>query len=430
MNNFYKVLLAGIILLPSISFAQSNYKPGYVVTSKGDTLRGFIDYREWNSNPSSVYFKTAIPDKEKKYLPAEVRLFSIDGLETYRQYSGPVSMDYTDPGHLSNSRDTSFRIETVFLKVLQKGNKLALYSFADDIKLRFFIAETPEYNPKELGYKLYFNYDAQTANGQKGATVNENTYMRQLFALANKYQVQSNDIQWQIEHAGYNKDDLLKIVSQINHISKADYEKSTAVKGPKLNFFVGAAMDIDNMSAPASSAYAQGGGTGYTSYKPAVFFGVNFFANPSTRQLQFRLELSAAQSQFKSLYTLKVSPYIPFKASFDKMTLSFAPQIIYNFYNAENLKIYGGAGIALCYFKYSNPYLGSQTQPNSATDIEQNSPYFFNKLDDTFILKAGVQIHEKWGIFAQYMSSVADTKGGYFGLNSTVEQVGINYFFQ
>jgi hypothetical protein len=45
MKFFYKVLLA-VILLPAFSYAQSNYKPGYVVNLKGDTLRGFIDCRE------------------------------------------------------------------------------------------------------------------------------------------------------------------------------------------------------------------------------------------------------------------------------------------------------------------------------------------------------------------------------------------------
>ena len=330
MKHFYKTLSA-VILLPLFSLAQSNYKPGYIVTLKGYTVRGFVNYKEWNANPNSIDFKTTIADKEKRFTPAEIRFFSINGQESYRQYAGPISIDYTDVGHISNSRDTSFRTETVFLKVLQKGNKLALYSFADDIKLRFFIAESPGYTPIELGYRLYYNYEAAAANGQKDATVNENTYMRQLFAMANKYQVLDDDFQRQIEHSGYNKDDLLQIVSKINHISKSDYDKSNTVKGPKFNFFIGAAVNIDNISAPASSIYVQDGGTSNTSYLPAVSFGVNFFANPSTKQLQFRLELSAAQSQFKSLYPLTVSPYIPFKASGDKRTVSFAPQIIYNF---------------------------------------------------------------------------------------------------
>ncbi|MDB5026006.1 MAG: hypothetical protein JWP78_3761 [Mucilaginibacter sp.] len=51
MRKIFKTLLT-VVLLPALSYAQSNYKPGYVITLKGDTLPGFIDYREWNSNQS------------------------------------------------------------------------------------------------------------------------------------------------------------------------------------------------------------------------------------------------------------------------------------------------------------------------------------------------------------------------------------------
>jgi len=46
MKHLVKLLLI-FILLPFISTAQTNYKPGYVVTLTGDTLHGFIDYKEW-----------------------------------------------------------------------------------------------------------------------------------------------------------------------------------------------------------------------------------------------------------------------------------------------------------------------------------------------------------------------------------------------
>jgi hypothetical protein len=128
MKSFYKALLV-LSFLPLITFAQSNYKPGYVVTLKGDTLRGFIDYREWNTNPTSINFKAAIADiKSRTFTPEDVSFFDINGMETYRRYAGPISMDATDKDHLSASLDTSFRQETVFFRVLQKGNNLALYS--------------------------------------------------------------------------------------------------------------------------------------------------------------------------------------------------------------------------------------------------------------------------------------------------------------
>ena len=42
-----KYFLVTLLLLPLLSIAQSNYKSGYVVTLKGDTLRGYINYKEW-----------------------------------------------------------------------------------------------------------------------------------------------------------------------------------------------------------------------------------------------------------------------------------------------------------------------------------------------------------------------------------------------
>lgn len=430
MKNFYKVFLAAF-LLPALSFAQSNYKPGYVVNLKGDTLKGFIDYREWNSNPRAINFKTTIADaRPHQYTPAEIVFFTISGLETYIRYSGPVTMDATDVDHISHSRDTSMGTVTAFFRVLQKGKNVALYAYSDELKLRFYIGETPDYTIKELGYRLYYNYSGNAVNGQKGVTVNENTYMKQLFALANKYEVLTDNLKWDIEHTGYNKDDLLGIVSKINHISKAENEKTNTVKGPAFNLFVGAGLNINNFSTPASSSYYAGGGRSQTSYGPAASLGVNFFANPSTRQLQFRIEAGVTKSKYNFLYNLKVSPYIPFRASFDELAISFAPQIIYNFYNAENFKIYGDLGFAFGFASFSNAYLGSQSQPNSATDIEANDPYLFHKSDNSFLLKVGVQVHKNWGIYLQYLTGTAITEGGYFQMNSSCEQVGVNYFFR
>jgi hypothetical protein len=42
-----KSYLALLLFLPFLSLAQSNYKRGYVITPKGDTLRGYIDFKEW-----------------------------------------------------------------------------------------------------------------------------------------------------------------------------------------------------------------------------------------------------------------------------------------------------------------------------------------------------------------------------------------------
>ncbi len=39
------------------SFCQENYQPGYIVGLKGDTLHGFINYRNWERNPDKISFR-------------------------------------------------------------------------------------------------------------------------------------------------------------------------------------------------------------------------------------------------------------------------------------------------------------------------------------------------------------------------------------
>jgi hypothetical protein len=91
MKEIIKIVLA-FLLLPVLASAQSNYKAGYVINLKGDTLKGFINYKEWNQNPSTnpyyfLSFNTPI------VLKAGIRLHK--KLELYASYvsGSPVSDD-------------------------------------------------------------------------------------------------------------------------------------------------------------------------------------------------------------------------------------------------------------------------------------------------------------------------------------------------
>jgi hypothetical protein len=218
MKHFNKLLLA-LFLLPFFSIAQSNYKLGSVVTLKGDTLHGFIDYRAWGSNPTAISFKYSVSDpKPRIFTIGNISFFNVSGMATYQKFTCAVSMDETNTARLS-TRDISYKIDTVFLKILQKGKNAALYSYTDGLKTRLYISEAPNYIPTELIFRIYENADAN------GATVNENTYLKQLFAIANKYNALDSDLIRTLQTANYSQSDLLPIVSKINNVSKDEYEK-------------------------------------------------------------------------------------------------------------------------------------------------------------------------------------------------------------
>jgi len=217
MQLFFKTLIL-LFAIPLLSQAQRNYKSGYVVNTKGDTLRGFIDYRGWDLSPHYIRFKTSKDGADQKLTPDDINFFSIDKTTSYRKFTGKISMDNTSEDHMIQFRDTSYKFATVFLKVLQKGKSLALYSYTDAIKTRLYYGEQPEYEPIELVYRLYYDTDAVTYT--HGKTVNEDTYMKQLYNLAVKYDAISLMLQKDIENAGYRDYYVNEIVKKINKTAK------------------------------------------------------------------------------------------------------------------------------------------------------------------------------------------------------------------
>ena len=218
MKNFIKIFLL-ITALPLLTVAQSNYKPGYVVKLNGDTLRGLIDYRGWDSNPDVIKFKQAQTSTVERLTVNEINFFSLDKIGSYKKYTGTISMDNANPDNVQENRDTSFKIASVFLKVLQKGKNVALYSYSDNIKTRLFIGEQPDYQPAELVYRLYYDMEAVKIF-EHGRTVNENTYMSQLYNLATKYNAVSTALQRDIEDSGYREYYVLQVVKKINKAGK------------------------------------------------------------------------------------------------------------------------------------------------------------------------------------------------------------------
>lgn len=219
MKTFFKILLA-VLLLPVFAAAQSNYKAGYVVTVKGDTLRGFINYKGWDLTPRAISFKNSLKENAVKFSAHDIVYFSIGKVARYQRYIGLISMDNVSEDHMIEFRDTSYKADTVFLEVLQKGKNIALYSYSDAIKSRFFVGENPDYAPVELVYRLYYDLDHADFETEKGRTVNENTYMKQLFALAVKYNADSPALMRELSYNGYKDYYLVQVVKMINEGSK------------------------------------------------------------------------------------------------------------------------------------------------------------------------------------------------------------------
>lgn len=418
-------LLFAFVLLPFFSAAQSNYRAGYIVSSKGDTVKGFVDYQAWDSNPTSVSFKTALADRDKKtFTMGDMNAFGVDGIAAYQKFVCTISMDVTDSRHVVEGRDTSFRIDPVFLKILQKGKNLALYTYTDNLKTRFYIGEAPDFKPTELTYRLYLD-----ASNSSGNTVNENTYQKQLFALANKYNAMDDKMTALLEDQffAYRADDLLKIVSRINKISDAEFKKQYSSQS-KLSFYIGTGVNVSNTSSDANTSYTAGGGISHTSYMPAFAVGADLVPDPNGGRVELRVDASVNPGKMDAMYTLTVDPKVPAVAAYDQLMVCFTPQAMYNLYNAPDFKFFIGAGFSLTYSNYSNAIFQAQNKSDQNAGFPQET-YRFQNWNNTFLVKAGIRIHKSWEIGIDYYTSQIQSFEAYFHFRTQNTVVGVKYFF-
>jgi hypothetical protein len=99
MKLFYAILFF-LSYYSSVSFAQSRFKPGYIVDLQKDTLKGFIDYRGWDQNPKTISFKNngAI----KTYTVNEATAFGVSDLEDYQKFTVNASTANTSINFLKS----------------------------------------------------------------------------------------------------------------------------------------------------------------------------------------------------------------------------------------------------------------------------------------------------------------------------------------
>jgi hypothetical protein len=379
---FWFVFLAAF-LIPFLTRAQSNYKPGYVVDLKGDTIKGFIDYQEWDRNPDTIKFKKTLDGEKALYGVNDISFFDVDGVDDYKKLTVSISNAEVNPEKLEYAKDTTFRTSAIFLRVLQQGKKVAMYSYKDNIKDRYYIGTAPDFVPKELIFQTYLNRNYEDAHDyQTSRTITENTFQRQLNQAALSLNELTDQLIHYIHTLEYKEDDMLKIASKLNHIDKASYERSRYKRQP-YQWLVGAGVTFTN-SEP--SGVREGNIT-----LPTISGGISLFPNPNTRRLQFRFELVLNDGTYK------------YGTSYNILETSFVPQVIYNLYNGQDFKFFAGGGLSGDLYHYS--------------DISQKA----SGSSGSFVAKTGAQLGRHIAIQFVFIQNTSDVN--YY-------QIGINYLFK
>jgi len=229
-----------LIMAFSLGADAQTFYPGYVIINSGDTLKGYVKYHETVLNPKVVEFKVEPNAKERTYQAAELKYFSInvapplDVQLQFLRYTGPVSMNDININTVTTERDTTFKMDTIFLKVLRRDKRLSLYSYDDQLKTRFFIVDGQS-APVELMYRIYLKNDISNGNNTK----NEDTYKKQFIALAMKYGKLDDKLMARLDKIDYSEKYITEITDKINGFTGPDpMMGSHAASPPKAKLLI------------------------------------------------------------------------------------------------------------------------------------------------------------------------------------------------
>ncbi len=120
------------LITSTASFAQSDFKAGYVVLLQGDTVSGFLDDRGDVRNAQRATFRASADAEKKSYLPTDITSYQVGS----RIYRAAQVIDQGQP-------------QAVFLELINDGNLRLLY-WKDSKDKDHLYVQKAEAEPQEL----------------------------------------------------------------------------------------------------------------------------------------------------------------------------------------------------------------------------------------------------------------------------------------
>ena len=417
--------ITGLLLLYCFlsfaGFAQKNLREAVVVfRSSTDTVKGFIEYREWFTNPTVILFARDKNTAVTRYTAEEVNYFEIAGRESYQRHTVSVSLS-NDAISSSGGEDTTTETRTVFLKMVVPGNPLRLLSYRDDIKQRLYVLEAGIAAPAELLNRVYM------FNGQ---VKEEKLYRTDLTAWANKYRPGDNRLISQISGLGYYAGDIAGICRKIDGISVQTIQPAAAIRqGTGIRIFVGAGISRTRAVIDGNERFADRNANPF--YSPVAVIGADIPFNPAVGKLVFRAQLNMTAYKTDGYIFLDYNQYTEeYFLTFKQQNIQVTPQLLYNIYNREKLKWFVAAGITINFSSYptNKMYFIRKSSTNAQATDNSYLKYLRNAWLN-FCLATGVSVN-RFELSMRYCPPASITQSTGYGIDNASLQLHLNFYIK
>lgn len=146
-------LLLCCMLMTCVVVAQRNYVPGTIITLRNDSLKGFIDFRNWYQSPGEIVFKGSLSDaNEQRFKPEDINGFRV--AEPDVEYvSRKLRIDVTrqDIKSLNETVERTVQDTPVFLMKIVTG-PYNLYEYIDPFSRVHYVYDASGIPATELEY--------------------------------------------------------------------------------------------------------------------------------------------------------------------------------------------------------------------------------------------------------------------------------------
>jgi len=235
-------LLVFGLLLFNACLAQENYLQAYVIGLKGDTIHGFIDYRNWGKNPDTIMFKNQLTDQPIIHTPLSIKNFCVDD----EIYASAVLLNDISPfltGELEHGKEPNLKKDTIFLQSLVLGEK-SLYLYKNSMgKDVFYIGTDTTFTLLE--YKRYIAEQYTT-------DVKENKrYLNQLAVYLNDCPT----IQQDFKSLKYERKSLEKLFQTYYKCTGTNYEFNKKEEKVRAEFGAVAGLTFNNLHFDPALVY-------------------------------------------------------------------------------------------------------------------------------------------------------------------------------
>lgn len=169
-----QIFLSLFVLCTIVARAQKNYVPAIIINRHQDSVRGFVDYRNWRITPEQISFKRELSGEEQHFKASDIAGFLVlpeNELYISRQVQLDITVQTLD--NLLATNDRIYKNDTVFLMNIVKG-VFNLYSFTDKSDQPHFVYDSAGQSAREL------RLIKKRASDARDAIANINLYQQQL----------------------------------------------------------------------------------------------------------------------------------------------------------------------------------------------------------------------------------------------------------